>query len=124
MAKKGKQGDGGGNPDKALIVFDYDMTKELQDLASVLNKGQLASYFGITERTLSNIEKRQPEVRQAYEFGRASKIAAMGNNLVQLALDGNVTANIFYLKTQGGWKEEQAESNAQPISINIVQPSE
>ena len=83
-----------------------------------------ASYFGITERTLSNIEKRQPEVRQAYEFGRASKIAAMGNNLVQLALDGNVTANIFYLKTQGGWKEEQAESSAQPISINIVQPSE
>lgn len=122
MAKKGNQGDGGGNPDKALIVFDYDMTRELQDLASVLNKGQLASYFGITERTLSNIEKRQPEVRRAYEFGRAKKIADMGNNLVKLALDGNVTANIFYLKTQGGWKEEQAESNAQPISINIVQP--
>jgi len=40
-----------------------------------------------------------------------------------LALDGNVTANIFYLKTQGGWKEEQAESNAQPISINIIQPT-
>jgi len=106
-----------------LIVFDYDMTRELEDLASVLNKGQLAAYFGITERTLSNIEKRQPEVRKAYEFGRAAKIASMGKNLVQLAMDGNVTANIFYLKTQGGWKEEQTESNAQPISINIIQPT-
>ena len=122
MTKKDNRGKGGGNPDKALIVWGYDEIAEYRDLASVLTKSQLAGYFGITEKTLFNIEKRQPEVREAYEYGRAAKIAAMGNNLVKLALDGNVTANIFYLKTQAGWKEEQAEVTAQPISINIIKP--
>ena len=43
----------------------------------------------------------------------------MGANLVKLATDGNVAANIFYLKTQGGWKEEQPEAQEIP-PINII----
>jgi len=43
----------------------------------------------------------------------------MGSNLIQLAKKGNVAANIFYLKTQAGWKESEPEAQDIP-PINII----
>jgi len=114
--KKGNQGDGGGKP---LTVFTSKQVIELEALAAVLTKGQIADYFDITEKTLRAVEARQPEVFTAYKKGRVKQISSMGSNLVKLATDGNVAANIFYLKTQGGWKEEQPEAQEIP-AINIV----
>jgi hypothetical protein len=114
--KNGNQGEGGGKP---LIVFSDEQVIEVKALAAVLTKGQIADYFDITEKTLRAIEARQPEVFTAYKKGRANQINTMGANLVTLATQGNVAANIFYLKTQGGWKEEQPEAQDIP-PINIV----
>jgi len=114
--KKGNQGDGGGKP---LIVFTSKQVIELEALAAVLTKAQIADFFDITEKTLRAIEQRQPEVFTAYKKGRVKQISSMGTNLVKLATDGNVAANIFYLKTQGGWKEDQPEAQDIP-PINIV----
>lgn len=116
--KNGKQGEGGGQPP---IVFNDDQVIELKALAAVLTKGQIADYFGISETTLRAIESRQPEVLDAYKKGRVRQISDMGSNLVKLATEGNVAANIFYLKTQGqgAWKEEQPEAQEIP-PINIV----
>jgi len=114
--KNGNQGEGGGRPP---VVFTPDQVIEIQALAAVLTKGQIADYFDISEKTLREVEKRQPEVSTAYKKGRCKQIANMGSNLVQLAQDGNVTANIFYLKTQGGWREVEAEAQEIP-PINIV----
>ena len=116
--KKGNQGDGGGKP---LIVFTSKQVIELEALAAVLTKAQIADFFDITEKTLRAIEQRQPEVFTAYKKGRVKQISSMGTNLVKLATDGNVAANIFYLKTQGqgAWKEEQPEAQDIP-PINIV----
>jgi len=114
--KKGKQGEGGGRPP---VIFNDKQMIELQALSAVLNKSQVADYFGITEKTLREIERRQPEVNTAYKKGKVKQIASMGSNLVQLAKAGNVSANIFYLKTQGGWKEEQSEPLEIP-PLNIV----
>ena len=114
--KNGNQGEGGGRPP---VVFTPDQVIEIQALAAVLTKGQIADYFDISEKTLREVEKRQPEVSTAYNNGRCKQIANMGSNLVQLAQDGNVTANIFYLKTQGGWREVEAEVQEIP-PINIV----
>ena len=116
--KNGKQGEGGGQPP---IVFDDDQVIELKALAAVLTKGQIADYFGISETTLRAIESRQPEVLDAYKKGRVKQISDMGSNLVKLATEGNVAANIFYLKTQGqgAWQEQQSEAQEIP-PINIV----
>ena len=116
--KNGKQGEGGGQPP---IVFDDDQVIELKALAAVLTKGQIADYFGISETTLRAIESRQPEVLDAYKKGRVKQISDMGSNLVKLATEGNVAANIFYLKTQGqgAWQEQQPEAQEIP-PINIV----
>jgi hypothetical protein len=114
--KQGNQGDGGGRPP---VVFTPEQIIELQALAAVLTKAQVADYFGICENTLREIEKRQPEVSEAYKKGRVKQVASMGSNLIQMAKGGNVTANIFYLKTQGGWKETEADEKEIP-PINIV----
>jgi len=116
--KNGRQGEGGGKPP---IVFNDDQVIELKALAAVLTKGQIADYFGISETTLRAIEARQPEVSDAYKKGRVKQISDMGSNLVKLATEGNVAANIFYLKTQGqgAWQEQQSEAQEIP-PINIV----
>ena len=114
--KKGNQGDGGGRPE---VVLRHDQIIQLEALAAVLTKAQIADYFGISETTLRAIEERRPEVSDAYKKGRVTQCAKMGMNLVQLAKAGNVAANIFYLKTQAGWKEEQADVQEIP-QINIT----
>ncbi len=114
--KQGNQGDGGGRP---AVELTAEQVIELKALSAVLNKSQVADYFGISENTLRAIEKRQPEVSAAYKKGRVNQIAGMGSNLIKLAKAGNVSANIFYLKTQAGWKEDQAEAVDIP-AINIV----
>ena len=71
MAKIGNQGDGGGRPP---VVFDEAQTAQVEALAAVLSKGQMADYFGISETTLRQIEERQPEVSDAYKRGKAKAI--------------------------------------------------
>jgi len=114
--KIGNQGDGGGRP---IIEFTEDQITQLEALSAVLTKGQVADYFEISETTLRAIEQRQPEVSDAYKKGRVKQFASMGSNLIQLAKKGNVAANIFYLKTQAGWKEQEAEIQDIP-PINII----
>jgi hypothetical protein len=114
--KKGNQGDGGGRP---IIEFTGEEITQLEALAAVLTKGQIADYFGISETTLRAVEERQPEVSDAYKKGRVRQCASMGSNLLQLAKKGNVAANIFYLKTQAGWKESEPEAQEIP-PINII----
>ena len=62
--KNGNQGDGGGRP---MIEFTDEEITQLEALAAVLTKGQIADYFGISETTLRAIEERQPEVSDAYK---------------------------------------------------------
>ncbi len=114
--KIGNQGDGGGRP---MIEFTPEQITQLEALAAVLTKGQIADYFSISETTLRAIEQRQPEVSDAYKKGRVKQCATMGVNLIQLAKAGNVAANIFYLKTQAGWKESEPEAQDIP-PINII----
>ena len=117
--KKGNQGEGGGRPPRKFTVEEIT---QVEALAAVLTKGQVADYFGITEKTLREIEKRQPEVFTAYKKGRVKQCASMGNNLVKLAKEGNVAANIFYLKTQAGWKEPEADIQELPqLVVQVVQ---
>ena len=114
--KKGNQGDGGGRP---IIELTSEEINQLEALAAVLTKGQIADYFSISETTLRAIEERQPEVSDAYKKGRVKQCASMGSNLIQLAKKGNVAANIFYLKTQAGWREAEPPPQEIP-AFNII----
>lgn len=114
--KIGNQGDGGGRPP---VVFDEAQTAQVEALAAVLSKGQMADYFGVSETTLRQIEERQPEVSEAYKRGKAKAIGNVAKNLIQQAQTGNISAAIFYLKTQAGWKEDKQEERDLP-PINVI----
>ena len=110
----------GGRPP---VVLTDEQIIELQALSAVLNKTQLADYFGVSHVTLLAIEERQPEVSLGYKRGKARAIASIGGNLISQAKSGNTAAAIFYLKTQAGWRETQDDTSgdsAQPLTINFA----
>jgi len=99
-----RQGQGGGRP---MVVFDETMTAKVEGFAAMMTVAQMADYFGIGETTMFEVFKRQPEVLEAYKRGRASVIALVAQNLITKAKNGDTASQIFYLKTQAGWKETQ-----------------
>ena len=95
--------DTGGRPIKELTEID---AIQVEALAAVCTKSQMAAYFGMTEKTFRAVEERQPEVSTAYRTGRAKAIANIGSVLYEKALSGDIKAVQFYLKTQAGWTEK------------------
>ena len=116
MAKKGNQGDGGGRPPKVLTP---EQMKEVETLAAVLNTEQIADYFGISHVTFKAIRDRDENVSFAYKKGKARAIASVASNLVSQARAGNTSAQMFYLKTQAGWRETEESKSEQGQAINI-----
>ena len=94
----------GGRP---LIVLTDEQRNELETLAAVLNVEQIADYFGISRRVFYDIMERDEEVSAQYKKGKAKAVGFVAQNLIQKARSGDLGAQIFYLKTQAGWKETQ-----------------
>jgi hypothetical protein len=67
-------------------------------MASILNCGRTTLY----ERF-----KAYPELREAVDAEKKRTIGAVANRLIEDALAGNTVAQIFFLKTQAGWVENQ-----------------
>ena len=90
---------------------DYDIVREF---GGVLKQDQLAKYYGVSTKTLQTRFKDNPEWRDAYDQGRADTVRKVGAALVKKAMDGNLTAMIFYLKTQAGWWDKQMVEHSGP----------
>src|SRR5215472_6951381 len=63
---------------------------------------KIAALVGTTKPTL------EKHFREELDRGMAVTQFKVGNSLVENALAGNVAAQIWYTKTQMGWKETQA----------------
>jgi predicted transcriptional regulator len=104
-----------------------DLTEEqiaqVRKLAAVLTMEQIADFLGISEQTLRRRFQDDPRVLEAYKKGKGEALAGVATNLIQQAREGNTTAAIFYLKTQGGWREKSevdVTTNGRPIVPEIV----
>ena len=94
---------------KTKPKIEIDLAK-VEALASrLLSKEQIAISLGISERTLYTNQKRSAEFAEAIKRGREKGVATVANKLVESAIEGNTTAQIFILKTHGGqdWKDKQ-----------------
>lgn len=78
---------------------------EVETLASVLRAAQMADYLGIGRTTFFSIMARNEEVAERYKKGKARAIGAVAQSLITKARAGDTASMIFYLKTQGGWRE-------------------
>ncbi len=92
---------------RAPKILSNDQIVQLEALASVLTVEQLGDYFGLTGRSLRKRFATDPEIASAYKKGKSRAISGVARGLLKQALDGNVTAMIFYLKTQAGWRETE-----------------
>jgi hypothetical protein len=94
-------------------------TPELRDrvktYAKVMSQDMIAASFDppISTDTL------QRHYRAELDAGKREAIAAVGGRLLAKAMAGNLTAMIFYLRTQGGWaaKHEISGPGGQPLKV-------
>ena len=70
-----------------------------------LTNEQICEYLGVSHETLYQRIKEYPEITEALKRGKAKGIAEISNTLFNQAKEGNVTASIFWLKCNAGWKE-------------------
>jgi hypothetical protein len=103
-----------GRPRKTLTP---DQTDQVERLASVLTLDQISDFLGISESTLRRRMNEDPHVLTAYKRGRAKAAAGIGTSILQQARDGNLTAMIFYAKTQMGWRETNVTEHAGAIGV-------
>lgn len=75
--------------------------KEIEMLAGMgLNQHQIADVKGMHRDTLRKY------AQAAYTRGKAKAIARVAQTAFEMAISGkHIAMTIFYLKTQGGWRE-------------------
>ncbi len=108
----------GGRPP---VELTEQQITELGALSAVLNTNQIADYFGISHVTFKAIRDRDERVSFAYKNGKAKAIASIAGNLISQAKSGNTSAQMFYLKTQAGWREQETEHQANNETIKKIE---
>lgn len=108
----------GGRPE---IVLTEEQIARVETLASVLRIEQIADYFGISHVTFYEIMKRDERVSLSYKKGKAMAVEGVASNLVAKCHSGDVPSMIFYLKTQGRWKENHDQPE---VTVNVNTMSE
>lgn len=96
---------------RGKIQLDLQKVEELA--AQGLSYRQIACLLGVSERTLYYRLRIDDSFCAAVERGRASAVVEVVPKLKELALAGNLTALVFFLKTVGGFSEKRGEEERQ-----------
>jgi len=101
------------------IVLDLEQVKNLASRG--LGTTQIARAMGVSWNTIDRNRKRSVDFEDAIKRGKAKGLAQVTNSLFTSATDGNVTAQIFYLKNQDAktWKDRVENVHA-TINLNDV----
>ena len=99
--------------------FNVALRIDLKDVYKMGKKGfsiqQVADFFGYSWSYFRDvILKKRPDVERALRRGRLDRLSEVSDALYSSATeDHNVTAQIFWLKAQGGWSDKQE------VSVNV-----
>ena len=103
---------------------EIDLVKVEKLASQGLNKSQVAAMCGLKESQWYARENENPEITEAYKRGKAKGVLTISNALFEQARSGNTTAQIFFLKAQGGWREnirlEHTGPDGEPIKQEIT----
>lgn len=84
---------------------------------------QIAHNMGINKATLYDWKKKYPDISDALKEGKEVVDIQVENALLKNALNGNITAQIFWLKNRrpDKWREKrEVEVNPDKNAVNIV----
>ena len=113
---------------KRKQLTSYEVTpqllKKVEGLASTgLTIAQIASCLDWSIETIYKKKRLNTELADAIKKGQDKGIATMTNALFQSGKQGNLGAQIFYLKNRAGWRDkfdEEIKPSAPPsIIINV-----
>ena len=119
MSKTTKKNPGG----RPRTVLTKKQIEQVGELSKRLTIEQIADYLGISQTTFYEIQKRQPEVSEAYKKGKTKAVDWVISKLNEKIAEGDTTATIFYLKTQAGWTEKQKldiDANVKGSQLGIM----
>ena len=85
------------------MEFDLDLVE--QYASEGLTEEQVAECFGVSRATIQRRKAEDEAFEAAYKRGRYSGVQKVANALFQSAINGNTTAQIFFLKSRAGFKE-------------------
>jgi len=104
---------------RKLINLDLEQVENLASRG--LGTTQIARALGVSWSTIDRNRKRSADFEEALKRGQAKGLAQVTNSLFTSATDGNVTAQIFYLKNQDPktWKDRVENVHA-TINLNDV----
>lgn len=90
--------------------------------AQGLGPTQIARALGVSWGVIDRNRKRSKEFNEALEVGRAKGLAKVTNSLFKSANDGNVTAQIFYLKNRDekNWRDRVETTHDHQLSLTNV----
>jgi hypothetical protein len=95
----------------------------LKVLTAMAAEGQdqrtMAKRFGLSQKTLQSIAKRDPEVEEALAVGKAALADELTHLLLANARKGNVIAAIYLTKARLGWREGDTPDARPNIVINL-----
>ena len=94
---------------KPCLEINDELLKEIEMLAgNGLTQQQISGYYGITTVTWYKLKRKHFTLDQSFKKGKSTTIAAVSGKLMQQIRLGNLTAIMFYLKTQAGWSEKNS----------------
>ena len=95
-----------------------EVLKKVESYASLgMTQQQIADALGIHIATLCEKKNEYAEFNEAIKSGKAKGIAFVANKLRENVANSNVTAQIFYLKSQAGWKETNVTEHAGKVEV-------
>lgn len=103
---------------RSTLSLTPEQIAEVETLAAVLSTEQVADYFGIGRSTFYAMLGRDPEIAERYKRGKAKAVGAIAQTLISKARAGDTTSMIFYLKTQGGWRETTSFAHEHKVSAD------
>ena len=96
----------------------FHITPELlEEIKALIMAGEtqrsICEYYDIGYDTWVRRKAQYPELDQIVRQGKMKTKAFVSGILLELIREKNLTAIMFYLKTQGGWKEAKDEEPQQ-----------
>ena len=87
-----------------------------------LTDEQIAHNMGISARTLERWKNDHCQICQALKAGKEVVDFQVENALLEQALNGNVTAQIFWLKNRrrAVWKDKPEDAEAQAVKNHVT----
>jgi hypothetical protein len=142
MAKRGNQGDGGGQPTKYKIAYNKEVYKLC--LLGATDK-QIADFFGVDESTITGWKKKYPKFFTSIKEGKIKADTEIADSLFNRAkgyshkdtkfatFEGKITdtkefikhyppdtaAAFIWLKNRQGWSDQPKEINREIDAPNV-----